>query len=110
MKKGLPPACEIAAETAESEAWGAMAVAMARAAEARELSATLARVLGGTSVHRRRMQFLGALRKDRVVYVPRLGKRCLVKKVDRVREVCIVEVGKMRMEIPFEDVSWLQPL
>lgn len=67
-------------------------------------------LLANTSVHRRRMKFLGALRKNGVVYVPRLGRRCQVKKVDRNREMVVIEVGKIRMEIPFEDVSWLQPL
>ena len=56
------------------------------------------------------MKFLGGLRKDGVVYVPRLAKRCTVKKLDRTREVLTIEVGKMRIEIPFEDVSWLHPL
>ena len=66
--------------------------------------------LRDATVHRRRMKFLGALRKDGVVYVPRLARRCTVKKLDRTREVLTIEVGKMRMEIPFEDASWLQPL
>ena len=39
-------------------------------------------LLRNTSVHRRRMKFLGALRKNGVVYVPRLGRRCQVKKID----------------------------
>ncbi len=66
--------------------------------------------LQNSNVHRRRMKFLGGLRKDGVVYVPRLAKRCTVKKLDRTREVLTIEVGKMRIEIPFEDVSWLHPL
>ena len=48
--------------------------------------------------------------QDDVVFVPRLGKRCKVKKVDRARELFTLEVGKMRLEVPFEDVSWLQPM
>jgi hypothetical protein len=56
------------------------------------------------------MRFLGRIKKDAVVWVPRLGKRCTVRKVDRVREVITLEVGKLRLEVPFEDVSWLQPL
>lgn len=77
---------------------------------ARELEESLEKVLRDTNVHRRRMKFLGSLRKNGVVWVPRLAKRCTVKKVDRTREVLTIEVGKMRMEIPFEDVSWIQPL
>ncbi|MEE2887398.1 MAG: hypothetical protein VX951_08205 [Planctomycetota bacterium] len=79
-------------------------------AQAQALGESIRSLLANTSVHRRRMKFLGALRKNGVVYVPRLGRRCQVKKVDRNRELVIIEVGKIRMEIPFEDVSWLQPL
>jgi DNA mismatch repair protein MutS2 len=77
---------------------------------ARELQAVVQAALRETSVHRRRMKFLGGLRKNAIVYVPRLGRRCTVKKLDRTRELLTIEVGKMRMEIPFEDASWLQPL
>jgi DNA mismatch repair protein MutS2 len=79
-------------------------------ARARELFEELQKHLESSTVHRRRMKFLGGLRKDGVVYVPRLAKRCTVKKLDRTREMLTIEIGKMRMEIPFEDVSWLQPL
>ena len=64
----------------------------------------------GTSVHRRRMKFIGGIKKNATVYVPRFGKQCTVKKVDRTRELVTIEVGKMRIEVPFEDVSWIQPL
>ncbi len=74
------------------------------------LQEELRKVWADTSIHRRRMRFVGALRKNSVVYCPRLGRRCVVKKVDRSRELCTVEVGKMRMELPFDDLSWLQPL
>jgi len=78
--------------------------------EAGKLREELVALQRDTSVHRRRMKFLGGVRQNHVVYLPRLGRRCTVKKVDRVREVLTVEIGKMQMEIPFEDVSWLQPL
>ncbi len=77
---------------------------------AKALLDTLQGLLKGTSLHRRRMQFLGALRKDAVVWVPHLRRRCTVKKIDRVREILSLEVGAMRLEVAFEDVSWLQPL
>ena len=64
----------------------------------------------GTSLHRRRMRFLGGVRKGQTVYVPKLGKLCTVKKVDRTRERITIELGKLRMELAFEDVSWIQPI
>lgn len=77
---------------------------------ARRLAQRVGEMLGQTSVHRRRMKFLGQVRRDGVVWVTGLGRRCVVKKIDRMRETCTVEVGKMRLEVPFEDISWLQPL
>ena len=56
------------------------------------------------------MQFCNGLRKGDPVFLPRWGRVCSVHKVDRVRETIHVDYGKVRMEVPFEDVSWLQPL
>ena len=41
---------------------------------------------------------------------PRWRRLCVVHKVDKVRETVTVDYGKVKMEVPFEDVSWLQPL
>jgi hypothetical protein len=45
-----------------------------------------------------------------MVFLPRWGRLCAVRKVDKVREIVTVDYGKVRMEVPYEDVSWLQPL
>ena len=78
--------------------------------KARALHSSVLEHLRGSSVHRRRMRFLGGLRKGDAVYVARLGRRCSIVKLNRRREVLTVEYGKMRVEVPFEDVSWLQPM
>ena len=78
--------------------------------QAETMLKTLAGLLHGTSVHRRRMKFIGGLRKGHKVYLPRWRRDAVIKKVDRVREIAVVEYGKLRMEVPFEDVSWLRPL
>ena len=78
--------------------------------KARELQASVEEMMRGSSVHRRRMRFLGGVRKNDVVYVARLGRRCTIVKLDRRREMMTVEYGKMRVEVPYEDVSWLQPM
>ncbi len=79
-------------------------------ADAKDLLGSLRDLLKGNSLHRRRMKFVATIRKNAVVYVPRLRKLCTVRKVDRVRETLAVEIGKMRLEVPFDDVSWLQPI
>ena len=78
--------------------------------DVRALEAALLAMTEGTSLHRRRMRFLAGVRKDDLVYLPRLGRRCTVKKVDRVRELLSLEVGKLRLEVAFDEVSWLVPL
>lgn len=67
-------------------------------------------LLKRAALHRRRMQFCHALKKGDPVFVPRFGRVCNVHKVDRVRETLTIDYGKVKMELPFEDVSWLQPL
>jgi len=63
-----------------------------------------------TAMHRRRMAFCHQLKKGDQVFLPKWGRTCLVAKVDKVRESVTVDHGKVRMDVPFEDVSWLQPL
>ncbi len=77
---------------------------------AQELRRELSELLRARSLHRRRMRFLGELRKGSRVWVPTFHKLCLVKKVDRARDLITIEAGSMRLEIPFEDISWLQPI
>ncbi|GAB4147548.1 MAG: endonuclease MutS2 [Planctomycetota bacterium] len=77
---------------------------------ARDLQGIVDGLLKKAAVHRRRMAFCCALRKGDSVFLPRWNRTCRVLKVDRVREIVIVEHGKLRLEVPFEDVSWLRPL
>lgn len=74
------------------------------------LRAAFDAVVRETSIHRRRRQFAHSIKKDSIVYVPKLAKRCAVRKVDRARERVTVEVGRMRVELGFEEISWIQPL
>lgn len=67
-------------------------------------------LLKQTAMHRRRMTFCHRLKKGEMVFLPRWGRLCAVRKVDKVREIVTVDYGKVRMEVPYEDVSWLQPL
>ena len=63
-----------------------------------------------TAMHRRRMAFCHQLKKGDRVFLPKWGRTCLVHKIDRVRESVSVDYGNVKMDVPFEDVSWLQPL
>lgn len=77
---------------------------------ARILKAVVDGLLRGAALHRRRMRFCHALKKGDSVFLPRWHRLCSVHKVDRVREVIVVDYGNVKVEVPFEDVSWLQPL
>ncbi|MGK0156839.1 MAG: DNA mismatch repair protein MutS2 [Neolewinella sp.] len=77
---------------------------------ARELKKVVDGLLKDTALHRRRMAFCHGLKKGAEVFLPRWGRLCKVHKVDKVREIAFVDYGKVRMEVPYEDVSWLQPL
>jgi len=77
---------------------------------ARAMKAVVDNLLTGAQVHRRRMQFCHGLKKGDQVFLPRWHRSCAVRKVDKVRETITVDYGKVKMQIPFEDVSWLVPL
>jgi hypothetical protein len=77
---------------------------------ARELKKVVDGLLKDTALHRRRMAFCHGLKKGAEVFLPRWGRLCKVHKIDKVREIAFVDYGKVRMEVPYEDVSWLQPL
>ena len=78
--------------------------------QARQLRALVDGLLKQSALHRRRMAFCHRLKKGDPVFLPRWGRVCPVRKVDKVKELVVVEYGKVRMDVPFEDVSWLQPL
>lgn len=77
---------------------------------ARALKAVVDGLLKQAALHRRRMAFCHGLKKGDQVFLPRWRRLCAVHKVDRVREQVTVDYGNVKMEVPFEDVSWLQPL
>jgi DNA mismatch repair protein MutS2 len=77
---------------------------------ARALKGVVDGMLKQAALHRRRMAFCHGLKKGDQVFLPRWRRLCAVHKVDRVREQVTVDYGNVKMEVPFEDVSWLQPL
>ncbi|HEX6811100.1 MAG TPA: endonuclease MutS2 [Planctomycetota bacterium] len=77
---------------------------------ARALKAVVDGLLKQAALHRRRMSFCSGLKKGDQVFLPRWRRLCVVHKIDKVRETILVDYGNVKMEVPFEDVSWLQPL
>lgn len=62
--------------------------------------------LSGAALSERRQAFLAALAKGKLVYVPRYRQRCVVSRVDRGRQLLRVQVGKLTVEVPFDEVTW----
>lgn len=77
---------------------------------ARSLRGVVDGLLKQAALHRRRMAFCNGLKKGDQVFLPRWRRLCVVHKIDKVREMLTVDYGNVKMEVPFEDVSWLQPL
>ncbi len=77
---------------------------------ARSLVGVVERLLKARPVHRRRMRFCHGLKKGDAVFVARFSRVCRVHKVDKVKELVVIDYGKVKLELPFEDVSWLQPV
>jgi len=77
---------------------------------ARVLKVVVDGLLKQAALHRRRMSFCSGLKKGDQVFLPRWRRLCAVHKVDKVKETIQVDYGNVKMEVPFEDVSWLQPL
>ena len=56
------------------------------------------------------MRFCHSLKKGDSVFVPRFSRICRVHKVDKIKEIISIDYGNVKMELPFDDVSWLQPV
>ena len=77
---------------------------------ARALQKVVDSLQKATAMHRRRMRFCNQLKKGDSIFLPRWSRTCQVHKIDKVRELVTVDYGNMKVDVPFEDVSWLQPL
>src|SRR5690606_9608915 len=78
--------------------------------QARALVPALHQIAEGSPLHRPRMRYVVAHKKHRAVDVARIGKRRTVQAVERGRQGLTMEVGRLRVEVPFEDASWVQPV
>jgi DNA mismatch repair protein MutS2 len=66
--------------------------------------------LSGAALSERRKAFLAGLAKGQLVYVPRFRQRCVIQRLDRARERLKVGVGKLAVELSFDEVTWYDAL
>ena len=61
--------------------------------------------LSGAAQSERRRAYLAGLGKGQLVHVPRLGRRGVILKVDRARGIVRVRLGKLPVELSFDELS-----
>jgi hypothetical protein len=62
--------------------------------------------LAGATLTERRRAFLAGLKKGQLVWVPRLKQRCVVARIDRAKGQVSVRLGRMRVELALDDITW----
>jgi len=72
--------------------------------EVEALGEALDRSLQFTPLGERREQFIRRLKKDHTLFLPRLGVRGRVVRIDRKRRLIGVIAGDMRLDVPFEEI------
>ncbi|MFN0241343.1 MAG: endonuclease MutS2 [Planctomycetota bacterium] len=75
-----------------------------------EILGELERELSGTALSDRRQAFLASLRKGSFVYLPRYRQRLAVHKVDAANREIVVQLGKMRLTVSFDEVTSYESL
>jgi len=75
-----------------------------------ELLEELALHLEGAQMGPRREAFLAQLREGHQVFVPRLGRRLMVTRVDRRRRLVKVRLGRQVLSVDFDELSAFESL
>lgn len=73
-----------------------------------ELNRVLKEQLRATPLGERRREFIQKLRVEDLVYLPKFKKNARVKKMDQKKESVKVNMNGILMDIPFDDISWLE--
>jgi DNA mismatch repair protein MutS2 len=66
--------------------------------------------LSGATMSARRQAFLDGLSKGTLVYLPRYKQRVILKKVDRAGRTITALLGKMKIKVSFDEVTWYESL
>lgn len=61
-------------------------------------------------IERKREEFLDRLKRDDVIYVPKLRRRCPVRRVNREKRTVTVLVGDLPTDVRFDEVTWHEVL
>jgi DNA mismatch repair protein MutS2 len=72
------------------------------------LQEVLSRQLQSTPLAQRRLEFIKTLEPEDQVYLPQFKQNCRVKKIDHKKQLLKVQLKGMLMDLPFEQVSWVE--
>ena len=75
--------------------------------KARALGERALREIRATPLGRRREEFVHTLHRGDEVYVPKLKERFRVHNVKKKNRTIVLIRGSLKMEIPFDDVTWV---
>ncbi len=79
----------------------------ARLREARE---ELEAAIREDPLERKREEFLGSLKRDDVIFVPKFRRRCPVRRVNHTKRIVTVLVGDLPADVRFDEVTWYEVL
>lgn len=74
-----------------------------------ELNRLLKEELRATPLGQRRMNFIETLRVEDLVYIVKFKKTGRIKKIDHKKEQVKLNMDGLMMDIPFDEISWLEP-
>jgi len=74
----------------------------------RALEAVIDEALRTTPLAKKREEFIRSLRKEDWVYIPKFRQKARVARVSRDQRTVSVRIGAMSLEVPFEEVSWVE--
>ncbi|MEK7483254.1 MAG: hypothetical protein AABZ60_02865, partial [Planctomycetota bacterium] len=74
-----------------------------------ELNRILKEELRSTPLGQRRMDFIETLHMEDLVYIVKFKKTGRIKKIDHKKEQVKLNMEGLIMDIPFDEISWLEP-
>ncbi len=74
--------------------------------KAHEIERLIDETLKAMPLAQKRLKYIHGLKKGEHINVPRLKRRCRVKRVNKKRRCVVVMLGELETEVDFEDITW----
>ena len=74
--------------------------------QAQQIGRTVDEMLATMPLAQKRLEYIHGLKKGEHIDVPRLKRRCRVKRVNKKRRCVVVMLGDLETEVDFEDITW----